>query len=71
MNVRASIMTARRLWRTVAALRAHTSGAIAIEYGLIAALVTIAILGVLRELGGSLVGLPMAQIVAALANAAS
>ena len=60
-----------RLRRAVATLREHTDGTIAMEYGLIAALVALAIIGILRELGDTLVTLPMGSVIAALANAIS
>ena len=63
--------TWKHLCRHVATLRDHTGGAIAVEYGLIAALIAIAIIGVLRELGDTLVTLPMGSIIAALANVIS
>ncbi|HSA79195.1 MAG TPA: Flp family type IVb pilin [Geminicoccaceae bacterium] len=62
--------TWRSRWPTAARLQADPSGAVALEYGLIAALVTIAILGSLRTLGVSLVSLPLPSLVAALQSVA-
>jgi Flp pilus assembly pilin Flp len=50
----------------VRALLSERDGAIAIEYGLLAALVAVVILGSIKALGLSLGGLPLAAIVAAL-----
>jgi len=61
--------TWRSRWPTAARLIADPSGAVALEYGLIAALVTIAILGTLRTLGVSLAGLPLPSLVAAFQSA--
>ena len=56
-------------WPTAARLQADASGAVALEYGLIAALVTVAILGSLRTLGISLVSLPLPSLIAAFQGA--
>jgi Flp pilus assembly pilin Flp len=48
-----------RLWQ-------ETSGATAMEYGLIAALIAVAILASLRALGATLIGLPLQSIVDAI-----
>jgi Flp pilus assembly pilin Flp len=61
--------TWRRRWPTVARLQTDASGAVALEYGLIAALVTVAILGSLRALGLSLVNLPLPALIAAFESA--
>ncbi|MGH6945298.1 MAG: Flp family type IVb pilin, partial [Geminicoccaceae bacterium] len=58
--------TRRAFRNTTAALIGDCRGAIAVEYGLIAALVAIVILGSLKALGLSLTGLPLAAIVNAL-----
>lgn len=47
------------------------SGATAIEYGLIAALVALALVGVLEMLRDSLIRLPMNQITSAIASVLS
>ena len=46
-------------------------GAVAIEYGLIAALIVIAIIGVLGDVRDALVGLPLSTLINALAAAVS
>jgi Flp pilus assembly pilin Flp len=56
-------------WQTVARLQADANGAVALEYGLLAALVAIAILGGLRSLGISVVNLPLAALMAAFQSA--
>ena len=48
-------------------LRPTTSGAIGVEYGLLAALVALAILGTLRALGVSLTNLPLPSLITATA----
>ena len=50
----------------VRALWDETKAAMAIEYGLIAALIVLAILGSIKALGVDLGGLPLASIAAAL-----
>ena len=47
------------------------NGAIAIEYGLIAALIAVAILGTIAELGNTLFALPLQSIIAAFIAAIS
>jgi Flp pilus assembly pilin Flp len=59
----------RSRWQTAARLQADTSGAMALEYGLLAALVAMAILGSLRTLGISLVNLPLPSLIAAFQSA--
>ena len=61
--------TWRSRWPTVARLQADASGAVALEYGLITALVTVAILGSLRSLGLSLVNLPLPALITAFESA--
>jgi Flp pilus assembly pilin Flp len=56
-------------WQTSARLLADTHGAVALEYGLLAALVVVAILGSLRTLGISLVSLPLPSLIAAFEGA--
>ena len=56
-------------WPTAARLQADANGAVALEYGLVAALVAIAILGGLRSLGVSVVNLPLAALMAAFQSA--
>jgi Flp pilus assembly pilin Flp len=66
-----------RLWKltrgsrrqTAARLLADTNGAVAVEYGLLAALIVMAILGSLRTLGVNLVNLPLPSLIAAFEGA--
>ena len=53
-------------WQRARSLLGDQDGAIAIEYGLLAALVVVVILGSIKALGANLSGLPLAAIVAAL-----
>ena len=53
-------------WQTLAILRADDTGATAVEYGLIAALVVLAILSGLKTLGGTIAGLPLQSIIDAI-----
>jgi Flp pilus assembly pilin Flp len=53
-------------WQRVRALLGAQDGAIAVEYGLLAALIVVVILGSIKALGANLSGLPLAAIVAAL-----
>ena len=65
MNPRAR--TPFLLWpQPVPDLLANEKGATAVEYGLIAALVVLAILGGLKALGADLAGLPLQAIVVAI-----
>jgi len=59
----------RRLRPHADRLRTDLRGAVGVEYGLLAALVAIAILGSLRSLGVSLVNLPLPSLVAAFQGA--
>jgi len=64
---RGSRTTIRRpRWRTVLSLTADDAGATAVEYGLIAALIVLAILAGLKTLGANLVGLPLQSIITAI-----
>lgn len=63
--------TWRSWWRNAARLQADARGAVAVEYGLLAALVAMAILGSLRTLGISLVNLPLPSLIAAFQGALS
>ena len=53
-------------WRNLARLQANETGATAVEYGLIAALVVLAILGGLKALGADIAGLPLQSIIDAI-----
>jgi Flp pilus assembly pilin Flp len=55
----------------LAHLGRNNEGGVAIEYGLIAALIVVAILGVLGEVSDALIGLPLGAIINALSNAVS
>jgi Flp pilus assembly pilin Flp len=55
----------------LASLRRNAAGGVAIEYGLIAALIVAAIIGVLHDLSDALIGLPLSSLVDALAGAIS
>jgi Flp pilus assembly pilin Flp len=57
---------ARSIGQSVVDFWRDTSGAVALEYGLIAALIAVAILGTLIELGESVLGLPLQSIIDAL-----
>jgi hypothetical protein len=53
-------------WQRAQSGLAEESGAIGVEYGLLAALIALAILGTLRTLGLSLVNLPLQSIIGAM-----
>jgi Flp pilus assembly pilin Flp len=55
----------------LASLRRNATGGVAIEYGLIAALIVTAIIGVLGDISDALIGLPLGAIIDALSNAIS
>ena len=58
-------------WRPALALLADETGATAIEYGLIAALIVVAILSGLKTLGNDLVNLPLQSIITAIQSVAT
>jgi Flp pilus assembly pilin Flp len=60
-----------RFWQSTSRLRSDTRAAVGVEYGLLAALVAIAILGSLKGLGLSLVNLPLPSLVTAFQGALS
>jgi Flp pilus assembly pilin Flp len=66
VNPRLCPPACRTALRHVRALLGERGGSIGIEYGLIAALVALVVLGGIKALGGSLTGLPLATIAAAL-----
>ena len=66
----AALRTSLPRWPVLAALRPDETGATAVEYGLIAALVALALLGGLKALGADLVGLPLQSIVNAIQSVA-
>ena len=53
-------------WRKLSRLQGNETGATAVEYGLIAALVVLAILGGLKALGADIAGLPLQSIIDAI-----
>jgi len=66
VNTRPCPPSSRALLGHLRALRNDTRAAIGVEYGLLAALIVLAILGSIKALGVSLGTLPLASIVAAL-----
>jgi Flp pilus assembly pilin Flp len=61
----------RPRWQSALTQLADESGAVAIEYGLIAALIVLAILGTIIQLRDSLVGLPLQLLIDAFDAALS
>ena len=53
-------------WQALPSLRADDTGGTAVEYGLIAALIVLAILGGLKTLGASIATMPMQSIIDAI-----
>ena len=66
MNPRARTSIRLPRWQSAVSLKADETGATAVEYGLIAALIVLAILGGLKSLGGTIAGLPLRSIVDAI-----
>ncbi|MGH6917214.1 MAG: Flp family type IVb pilin [Geminicoccaceae bacterium] len=66
MRCQRTTVSARSIGRGAVSFWQETSGAVALEYGLIAALIAVAILGTLIELGESVLGLPLQSIIDAL-----
>jgi Flp pilus assembly pilin Flp len=66
VNVRFLHLNHRALRNAAVGLVADPRGAIAIEYGLLAALVAVVVLGSIKALGLNLAGLPLGAIVTAL-----
>jgi len=58
-------------WQNTLTLLADETGAVAIEYGLIAALIALAILGSIVQLSESLMGLPLQSLIDAFTGALS
>jgi Flp pilus assembly pilin Flp len=69
MNAAAWTPLPRPLWRSALASLTDETGAVAIEYGLIAALIAVAILGTLARLGESILGLPLQSLIDAFTGA--
>ncbi|HEX5078771.1 MAG TPA: Flp family type IVb pilin [Geminicoccaceae bacterium] len=65
------LLRAHSLGRNAALLWPETSGAVAVEYGLIAALIAVALIGAIVQLGESLFGLPLQTLINALIGADS
>lgn len=66
MTPRPRMSLARPYWRLACGLQTDETGATAVEYGLIAALIVVAILSGLKGLGLDLAGLPLGSIIEAL-----
>ena len=66
MNPAARTSLPRPPSQSALALLADETGAVALEYGLIAALIAVAILGTLIQLREAVLGLPLQSIVDAL-----
>jgi Flp pilus assembly pilin Flp len=64
-------LRARSIRQHAICLWQETSGATAMEYGLIAALIAVAIIAGLKELGATIVGLPLQSIIDAIAGVLS
>jgi Flp pilus assembly pilin Flp len=58
-------------WYPALSLMADQTGAIAVEYGLIAALIAVVLIGSLTQLGETLVGLPLQSVINAMIGALS
>jgi Flp pilus assembly pilin Flp len=71
MNAAARTSHPRPSWQDALAQLGDESGAVALEYGLIAALIVLAVLGTIIQIGDSLFGLPLQLLVDALAAALS
>lgn len=71
MSRRPGSPRALSLPRSIRVLTASTDGGTAIEYALIAGLVTIVIVGALGEVADALVGLPLSALIDAFASALS
>jgi Flp pilus assembly pilin Flp len=64
-------LKARSIGQIAVSFWQETSGAVALEYGLIAALIAVAILGSIIQLGEAVFGLPLQSLIDALAAAVS
>ena len=62
----AGLWTSLLGWQAFPRLRADENGSTAVEYGLIAALIVLAILGGLKKLGGSIATMPLQSVVDAI-----
>ncbi len=61
----------RNAWRRLRRLGTDAKGAIAIEYGLIAALIAVVIIGAIGSVGTNLAALPLPALIDAFTNALS
>ena len=66
MNARADNSTHQTSCQQAVSRLAEDSGAIGVEYGLLVALIALAILGTVRSLGVSLASLPLQSIIDAI-----
>jgi Flp pilus assembly pilin Flp len=71
MNAAARRPRPRPSWQNALAQLGDESGEVALEYGLIAALIVLAILGTIVQLGDTLFGLPLQSLVDAFQAALS
>jgi Flp pilus assembly pilin Flp len=71
MNAAARTSLPRSSWQNALAQLQDESGEVALEYGLIAALIVLAILGTIVQLGDTLFGLPLQSLVDAFEAALS
>jgi Flp pilus assembly pilin Flp len=67
----AQYLNRRGFWRLATRFWADSRAAVGVEYGLLAALVALTILGSLKTLGVSLTNLPLPSLVAAFQGALS
>ena len=70
-NRRTPSWLSNRLLCSALDLVRSAAGGIAMEYGLLVALIAVAILGTVAQLGGALVNLPLPALANALAGAVS
>jgi Flp pilus assembly pilin Flp len=71
MSSAARTSLSRPRWQNALTQLVDDTGAVAIEYGLIAALIVLAILGTIIQIGESLFGLPLQLLVDAFEAALS
>jgi pilus assembly protein Flp/PilA len=71
MNSGVRTFLLRLRWRAAVSVLADDTGATAMEYGLIAALIAVAILSGLKTLGNDLVNLPLQSIITAVQSVAT
>jgi Flp pilus assembly pilin Flp len=71
MKRQSTTLSSRSIGQHLVDFWQETTGAVAIEYGLIAALIVLAILGTIDQLGDTLFGLPLQLLVNAFTGALS